>query len=712
MRKQLNPILADMDFTRLPTPPAILIELIDTCNNTDVSFSQLAEIIQKDAGVSSKVIAAANSPSFRQWNEIRDINRLLVILGLKTVKTIAITSAVQQFFSQVAPPVDRCLDEIWYYSLGCAGIAKSLAELTAYHTPEEAYFAGLLHRLGQLALLHNYPDEYSVIFDQSLSGEKLKQAEQEKFDITSCEVASAIIDSWKIHSFISDAVLYQSEATDAVIDSSHLVKLINLAGRLIASKDKPTNEVLDKADQLFGLNQSVVENLLSQAREKLKTQAESFGICLPTQKIDDVESRAISDVVHQALGERVKGLALFGGGTDPSDCRRSIQQSLKQLQRDLGLLFGLQSNCFLLHDQEDQLLRGHSQIEQTATMLSSISVSTDSERSLASKAYFNQSIMSSFELADGDQLTVVDRQLTRAFDSEGLLYLPLSTSTERMGLIAAGLDASDWNRIAGHLNLLILFAQEAVKTIGKMRAQEASKERLLAEERDAFQLKARKVVHEANNPLGIINNYLHILSMKLGDEHPVQNELDIIKEEIERVGNIILRIRDIPAELETRSLATDLNGLIRDLHKLFQSSLFTTHEIETVLDLDDKLPPLACSRGHLKQILTNLVKNAVEAMPSGGELSIATNDKVHFNGKTFVEIVVTDNGPGIPDEIMQHIFSPVASTKDHTHAGLGLAIVKNLVDELSGSISCTSSTESGTRYQIFLPRVIPDKEQE
>ncbi|MES9977108.1 MAG: HDOD domain-containing protein, partial [Candidatus Thiodiazotropha sp.] len=89
-------------FSNLPSPPAILIELIDSCNNSDVSFKHLAETIEKDAGVSSKVITAANSPFYRQWQEISDIQRLLVVLGIRSVRTIAINSAVQQFFNQLS----------------------------------------------------------------------------------------------------------------------------------------------------------------------------------------------------------------------------------------------------------------------------------------------------------------------------------------------------------------------------------------------------------------------------------------------------------------------------------------------------------------------------------------------------------------------------------------------------------------------------------
>jgi len=170
------------------------------------------------------------------------------------------------------------------------------------------------------------------------------------------------------------------------------------------------------------------------------------------------------------------------------------------------------------------------------------------------------------------------------------------------------------------------------------------------------------------------------------------------------VGKIILRIRDIPEDIEHLERTVDVNQLIVDLDKLFQSSLFPSHNISSTLDLDRSMPAIHTQRSHVKQILTNLVKNAVEAMEQGGSLSIVTRDNAYLNGKAHIEIQIVDDGPGIPAEIMQQIFTPVTTTKDSSHSGLGLAIVKNLMDELSGHISCTSSAGQGTRFQLYLPR--------
>lgn len=684
---------------RLPTPPAVLIQLIDSCNDPYANFDQLAEIIQQDAAVTSKVISAANSPFYRQWRKIADLNRLLVVLGIKSVRTIAINSAVQQYFGQLGKPLERAIEQIWYYSLICAHCAQSLAELTAYPLPEEAYLAGLLHRLGQLALLQTYPDDYRKLLDEGLSGESLALAEKERFGFTSSAVGAELIDSWQLRSFISDAVLYQQQPTDSILDGSHLVKLINLASDLARLEQAAEPAVLERGDLLFGLNQAVLEKLLEESRKKAFNSAKSLNIALPSETDELAATQH-----HQALGERVKQAALFGGGIDSLPEKGDLPMVLQQIQRDLDLLFGIKRSCFLLPDKEHHRLLPCAPSLPDDSRLADLAFSIDEERSLAAKAFLSQQIRHVDEETQASDLPVADRQLARYLKQDGLIYLPLTDQHQPLGLIAVGALPPEGSASHDQLELLGLFAREAARTLLRQREIEQLQERAIDDERAAFQLQARKVVHEANNPLGIINNYLHILGMKLGEDHPVQEELVIIREEIERVGKIILRIRDIPEELEQQQRTLDINQLIEELDKLFQSSLFASHNISSTLDLDRSMPGIRTQRGHMKQILTNLMKNASEAMEQGGNLTITTRDNAFLNGKTYIEIQVIDDGPGIAQEVMQQLFTPVTSTKGSSHSGLGLAIVKNLMDELSGHLSCTSNEGQGTRFQLYLPR--------
>jgi signal transduction histidine kinase len=644
------------------------------------------------------VIATANAPYYRQWQEITDFNRLLVVLGISSVRSIAINSAVQLFFNHLGKSAGRAIDHIWYYSLVCAHCAKSLAELITFPSPDEAYLTGLIHRLGQLALLQTDTQKYQALLDEGLNGEALTQAEIERLGFSSAAVGSELIDSWQLHSVISDAVLKQHEPADSILDSSHLIKVINLASNLARLEQTADSGVLERADLLFGLNQSMLEKLLQESRAMTVSTARSLNIALPHEKEDKEAEPHL-----QALGERIRQAALIGCGIGSMPEKSDLPMTLQQVQRDLNLLFGLNHTCFLLLNSETKQLQPIDPVRPDDPLLNDLTISTEEPQSLAAKAFLERRIYSN----EGDTETVpsaAEQQIARYMQRQVLTYLPLISRQQPLGLIAIGSHPTDWATRVEQRQLLALFASEAAQILLRQRELEKRPLRIIDEERAAFQLQARKVIHEANNPLGIINNYLHILGTKLGEDHPVQEELSIIREEIERVGKIILRIRDIPAAVEQLQHNVDINQLIEDVHRLFQASLLPSHRVSSSLDLDRSIDEITTQRSHLKQVLTNLMKNAVEAMEQGGTITITTHDNVILDGKAYIEIQVIDDGPGIPTEIMHQLFTPVASTKGGAHSGLGLAIVKNLMDELSGYISCTSNAGQGTRFQLYLPR--------
>ena len=120
------------------------------------------------------------------------------------------------------------------------------------------------------------------------------------------------------------------------------------------------------------------------------------------------------------------------------------------------------------------------------------------------------------------------------------------------------------------------------------------------------------------------------------------------------------------------------------------------------MELCPDVPPTIEAADPIRQILTNLLQNAAEALTSGGRIRIATKHPVNLGGRRYTELVVEDNGPGLPQEIMANLFSPGASTKGSEQRGLGLSIVKRLADDMGAILLCSSS-HNGTRFQLLLP---------
>jgi nitrogen-specific signal transduction histidine kinase len=189
------------------------------------------------------------------------------------------------------------------------------------------------------------------------------------------------------------------------------------------------------------------------------------------------------------------------------------------------------------------------------------------------------------------------------------------------------------------------------------------------------------------------------------NEHTYQ-QIQIIQEEIQRVSAIVAGLREITNPGQPSIEPTDINKLIERITNFYQKSVFQSKGLESYLDLDQDIPCIVTQPDRIKQILINLMKNAAEALQEKDKVYITTRDNVFIQGKTYIELEIEDNGPGIEQEILTHLFQPVGRLKNK-QSGLGLTIVKNLVSDLDGDLSIRSGNW-GTRFQIRLPRIVSD----
>jgi signal transduction histidine kinase len=187
----------------------------------------------------------------------------------------------------------------------------------------------------------------------------------------------------------------------------------------------------------------------------------------------------------------------------------------------------------------------------------------------------------------------------------------------------------------------------------------------------------------------------------------LQHELDIIREEIDRVTRIMRQMNRLP-EHSVSAAHLDINTLIESMLVLYGKSLFSSRGITVTKDLDSHLVPTACKRDSLKQILVNLWNNASDAMSGGGSFTVFTHGGVNQDGRTYIEIRMDDAGPGLPPDVMQRLFQPLEPDRRPGHSGIGLSIVAGLVEQLDGRISCRSKTGHGTSFSILLPQSVGD----
>ena len=217
---------------------------------------------------------------------------------------------------------------------------------------------------------------------------------------------------------------------------------------------------------------------------------------------------------------------------------------------------------------------------------------------------------------------------------------------------------------------------------------------------------AAGIAHEIRNPLAIITNALYDLSEIVdGDCQEVREDLRIAREEMGRVQAIINNLlefsRESPAELE----AVDINELVRKT-LLLMNRYLQSSDVHVASDLGD-IRPCTANANALRQIFLNLITNAVQAMPDGGELGIRT---ARGPGQR-IRIEFADTGVGIPPEQLKDIFNPFFTTKSPGQGtGLGLSIVHSVVRRYHGDIRVRSTPGAGTTFSIELPCGCPGAE--
>jgi len=140
----------------------------------------------------------------------------------------------------------------------------------------------------------------------------------------------------------------------------------------------------------------------------------------------------------------------------------------------------------------------------------------------------------------------------------------------------------------------------------------------------------------------------------------------------------------------------------RDVVRLFAETGFAHAALKISAHTGEAALNARADAQTVRQILINLIKNAVEAMPNGGEIRVTANGMINFGGQMFIQLSVRDTGPGISEERLGAIFHPLESSKAGENRGLGLSIVNEQVEKLGGQAICSSSAE-GTSFTVLLP---------
>jgi signal transduction histidine kinase len=246
----------------------------------------------------------------------------------------------------------------------------------------------------------------------------------------------------------------------------------------------------------------------------------------------------------------------------------------------------------------------------------------------------------------------------------------------------------------GHLGCLVY---SSILTYGVFKHRAAFD--VLAEMRNRLQIMsemAASIAHEIRNPLTSIKAAASLMKKEIQrpENAACEEYFNIVTEEIERLHNILSNFQYYTRPIKVEKEEVSMERIIQKTVRLAEMD---TPRLRICVESSDKIPTVQADASLIRQVFLNLIKNAGEACGSDGKLLIRLE-----NAPPFLKISFTDNGPGIPQELIERIFEPFFTTKT-TGMGVGLAISQRIAQAHGGRIEVKNLIPKGTRFSVLLP---------
>ncbi len=239
--------------------------------------------------------------------------------------------------------------------------------------------------------------------------------------------------------------------------------------------------------------------------------------------------------------------------------------------------------------------------------------------------------------------------------------------------------------------------QELLARVRSLMALREEQERRAQDERlSALDQMVEGVAHEIRNPVTAIGGFARRLYERLPNGTQEKQYAEVIVNESKRLEQMVRQIVEATVISIPSLRKRDINEVIVEALAACQEKL-NESQVTAKLELAEDLPPLIMDAGNMRRVIAHLISNAVNAMPSGGALTIISARRNHYG-----QIQVSDTGVGIPSKILPHIFDPFFTTKS-SGPGLGLAMVHKIIKQHGGQISVETEPNKGTTFSILLP---------
>ena len=414
-------------------------------------------------------------------------------------------------------------------------------------------------------------------------------------------------------------------------------------------------------------------------------------------------------VMEQELLQRTHELATLNEINKVITSSLDLDQILSQAMHVIQRILHVEAGSLLLLDEGSGLL-------EFKKILSG-----SQERMAGFKLRLSEGI-AGHVAQNGEPLLVLDAQNDPRFCprmdeaialvTRSVLCVPLKVKDRIIGVIEVinrldgQFDENDlWllNYMAGSVAIALENARLYTELSDFARELEKSQAQLIqAEKLAAMGRLAASIAHEINNPLQAIHNCLHLTLKKPLNEEKKTRYLGMAQEEVERLIAIVQRMLEFYRSSRVGMAPTDVHTIIENVLAL-SSKRLQHGKIAVTKKLAPTLPTINAVSDQLKQVFLNIVINAIEAMPEGGELCIETKLSQDGDG---LSVAFTDTGVGLSEKDRESIFEPFFTTKA-TGTGLGLSVSYGIIERHGGRIEVQSKLGKGATFTVHLPLTSP-----
>lgn len=655
-RPRLRSAGALFELPALQSHPLVLAKVLDEFNSAELLSSANLTWILRDPGLTATFIDET-----KEFPDLASVDKLLEHLKNSDFRLRILNIAV----AALGLPLPASQTEAWEYSIKCALLCQSLAQRIG-HAEDDAYLAGLLHNL----------ESYAVDIQANRAPSNI--------DRSSGKWASC----WSNWQNLAIALDAQHVPREVMRDALPLAKLLRISKAIVYGEPEMHSLALDLLPEL---TPDTLESVRNQADKTLDGIKQALGLSGERSILSDQSQSG-----RQRLATAMENHLLYAKAAELLSQAENIEQATGAACTFLNDHLRISSPFFLNLDKSANTL---APAPNQPSAYSGLHISIKESNSAAAWAATSRMPVL-FSALNPDSVSLLDHQLAMQSGCSSVVALPVG-EFEITGIMLGCVSERQSVVLEQNIAFLAQLGRLMGKAINATQFSSRKEHKNQGKEISlSYQERIRRTIHEVNNPLGIVKNYLALLRDKLAANSDGLDEIRVINEELNRIPDILQRLGKDEGLGQALSEFVDLGTVLNDMAVIAESAIPKDKQLEIVLKSEANLPRVRSNIKLLKQLLLNLVLNALEAAPDYGSVVLELGRSIDLGMESRIVISIRDSGPGIPPEKLAQIFEPTETTKGGEHAGLGLSIVKSLAADLGVSVTCQSST-NGTVFNIF-----------